>query len=168
MGVIIPCETFKPILLIFFFRSDKCTSKPNPPVEKKRDGANRLACAFYRSGGKILHSPRQLAEALNGHDAQLTNDSYDGAMALKNALDRSGRATPPPSRQLRTLFGDTPRRKILCSCGAIAEIDQGIAANKKKLGKVMECRSCRNERIAREREELEQHFSGNEDGAQDW
>jgi len=60
-------------------------------------------------------------------------------------------------------FGEPPKRKILCSCGAIAEVDQGIAANKMVLGKAMECRTCRNERIAREREELERHFSGQDD-----
>jgi hypothetical protein len=89
-------------------------------------------------------------------------------MALENRLDRSRQAMPPPSKQVRTLFGETTKRKILCSCGAIAEIDQGIAANKMMLGKAMECRTCRNERIARERDELEQHFSGNGDEAEGW
>jgi hypothetical protein len=65
-------------------------------------------------------------------------------------------------------FGEPPKRKILCSCGAIAEVDQGVVANKMVLGKAMECRACRNERIAREREELERHFSGQDDENEDW
>jgi hypothetical protein len=168
MGDISACETFKPILLIFFFRSEKCTSKPNPPVVKRRDGANRLACAFYRCGGEILHSPRQLAEALNGHDARLTNDTIGGARAFESRLDHVKRVMPQRPAQVMMLFGEPPRRKILCSCGAIAEVDQGIAAKKMILGKAMECRACRNGRISRERDELEKHFSGQDDEREDW
>ncbi|MEM0448688.1 MAG: hypothetical protein QW520_02575 [Methanomassiliicoccales archaeon] len=57
---------------------------------------------------------------------------------------------------------DLPKRKILCSCGVIAEIDSRMVGVKSRLGKSLECRRCRNERIAREREELEKHFLGEE------
>ena len=61
------------------------------------------------------------------------------------------------------MFGESPKRKVLCLCGAIADVDIGMASTKKKLGKSIECRSCRNERIAQEMEELRSHFTG-EDG----
>ncbi|MDD1769990.1 MAG: hypothetical protein LUO79_02795 [Methanomassiliicoccales archaeon] len=58
------------------------------------------------------------------------------------------------------MFGDTPRRKVLCSCGAIADFDSAMASRKKGLGKVVECRACRNRRIAQEMEELTVHYCG--------
>ena len=61
------------------------------------------------------------------------------------------------------MFGESPKRKVLCPCGAIADIDSGVASTKKRLGKSVECRSCRNERVAQEMEELRAHFNG-EDG----
>ncbi len=60
------------------------------------------------------------------------------------------------------MFGESPKRKILCLCGAIADVDSGIASTKKRLGKSIECRSCRNERIAQEMEDLRSHFTGEE------
>ncbi len=61
------------------------------------------------------------------------------------------------------MFGESPKRKVLCLCGGIADVDSGIASTKKRLGKSVECRSCRNERIAQEIEDLRSHFAG-EDG----
>ncbi len=112
-----------------------------------------------------MHSTRQLAEALTGREARLTGDSLGGARAFRSDL-AYGRGNVPVRSQMSQLFGESPKRKVLCTCGAIAEVDQGIAAKKKALGKAMECRNCRNERIAREREELERHFSG-EDGEEE-
>jgi hypothetical protein len=108
-----------------------------------------------------MHSTRQLAEALTFQEARLTNGSTSGARAFKSdlAYSMSGMLVHRPS-QPTMLFGESPKRKVLCSCGAIAEVDQNIATKKISLGKAMECRACRNERIAREREELERHFSG--------
>ncbi len=57
------------------------------------------------------------------------------------------------------MFGESPKRKVLCLCGAVADVDSRIASTKKRLGKNIECRSCRNERIAQEMEELRSHFS---------
>ncbi len=66
------------------------------------------------------------------------------------------------------MFGDTPRRKILCSCGAIADFDSSMASRKRLLGKVVECRACRNQRISHEMEELDAHFLGLEpEGAEE-
>lgn len=96
-------------------------------------------------------------------EARLTNDSLSGARAYKGDLAYPRISKPGRSMQVLMLFGDPPKRKVLCSCGAIAEVDQGIATKKMSLGKIMECRACRNERIARERDELERHFSGQGD-----
>jgi hypothetical protein len=114
-----------------------------------------------------LHSARQLAEALTGREARLTGDSLGGARTIRSAL-AYGRGNVPVRSQMPILFGESPKRKVLCPCGAIAEVDQGIAVRKMALGKAMECRSCRNERIAREREELELHFSGEDGGGEEW
>jgi hypothetical protein len=65
------------------------------------------------------------------------------------------------------MFGESPKRKVLCLCGAIADIDSGIASTKKRLGKSVECRSCRNERIAQEMEDLRNHFTGEDEGTGD-
>jgi hypothetical protein len=61
------------------------------------------------------------------------------------------------------MFGESPKRKVLCLCGAIADVDSGMASTKKKLGKSIECRSCRNERIAQEMDELRSHFTGEDE-----
>jgi hypothetical protein len=114
-----------------------------------------------------LHSTRQLAEALTGREARLTGDSLGGARAFKSDMDY-GRDNAPVRLQMPILFGESPKRKVLCPCGAIAEVDQVVAAKKMALGKAMECRSCRNERIAREREELERHFSGEDGEEEEW
>ena len=74
--------------------------------------------------------------------------------------------TTSPARNLASemlgdiMFGESPKRKVLCLCGAIADIDSGIASTKKRLGKSVECRSCRNERIAQEMEDLRSHYAG--------
>ncbi len=74
--------------------------------------------------------------------------------------------TSSPSKDLATevlgdiMFGESPKRKVLCLCGAIADIDSGVARTKKRLGKSVECRSCRNERVAQEMDELRSHFNG--------
>jgi hypothetical protein len=61
------------------------------------------------------------------------------------------------------MFGPYPRSKALCSCGEIAEMDSSVVRLKRRLGKDIECRTCRNERIAKELEALELHFSGQEE-----
>jgi hypothetical protein len=49
---------------------------------------------------------------------------------------------------------------VLCKCGAVAEVDRSISKTKKNLGKMVECRHCRNLRIAREKVELDADFYG--------
>lgn len=53
-----------------------------------------------------------------------------------------------------------PTARVLCRCGSVAELDRSVVGTKRGLGKAVECRRCRNLRIAREREELEHEFNG--------
>jgi hypothetical protein len=48
------------------------------------------------------------------------------------------------------MFSQSPKRKMLCTCGAITDVDAASVNVKRVLGKPIECRACRNERIARE------------------
>jgi DNA-directed RNA polymerase subunit RPC12/RpoP len=50
--------------------------------------------------------------------------------------------------------------KALCGCGALADLDTDVVRRKQRLGKRVECVNCRNRRIAKEREILENHFQG--------
>lgn len=50
--------------------------------------------------------------------------------------------------------------RILCLCGAVVELDRSSVGIKHKLGKTVECRKCRNARIAREKEEEDIAFNG--------
>jgi hypothetical protein len=61
------------------------------------------------------------------------------------------------------MFGIYPKSKALCSCGEIAEMDSAVVRLKRRLGKDIECRSCRNERIAKELEALELRFLGQDE-----
>jgi len=58
------------------------------------------------------------------------------------------------------VFGAVPTAKVLCRCGAIAEMDRTILSTKRSLGKTVECRRCRTNRIAREKEELDKEYFG--------
>jgi hypothetical protein len=104
---------------------------------------------------------RQIAQALetvanNWTHSMGTSDLNDAPILF--------RYSPPKNHTSDVLgdmmFGESPKRKVLCLCGAIAEIDSKVAGSKKRLGKCVECRSCRNERIAQEMEELRSHFTG--------
>jgi len=103
---------------------------------------------------------RQLAQAIEPAVKDWMQSS--GAGDLNDAPIVISRS--PIKNQASEMLGDimftgSPKRKVLCLCGAIADVDTGIASTKKRLGKSVECRSCRNERIAQEMEDLRSHFS---------
>ncbi|MFA6804742.1 MAG: hypothetical protein WCR17_01990 [Candidatus Methanomethylophilaceae archaeon] len=50
--------------------------------------------------------------------------------------------------------------KIYCSCGRIVGLDKNEMQIKKKLGKDLECATCRNLRISAEIDELNSRFDG--------
>jgi len=107
---------------------------------------------------------RQLADAVDGRDLRQTIDAPSVPRTIESRRPGASSALYQPSLLRREgMFGESPKRKVLCSCGVIAEVDLRIASTKMNLGKVLECRTCRNERISRERGELERHFSGEEE-----
>ena len=57
------------------------------------------------------------------------------------------------------------KNKVFCTCGAIADLDSTVVNLKKKLGKDVECRHCRNRRISKELKELRELYSEDKD---DW
>ena len=60
-----------------------------------------------------------------------------------------------------------PTSRILCSCGSVVELDRSVVGIKHKLGKMVECRKCRNARIAHEKEEEDIAFNGVKE-EEDW
>jgi hypothetical protein len=50
--------------------------------------------------------------------------------------------------------------KIYCSCGRIVDLDNNKMSLKKSLKKNMECTACRNARISKDIDSLNEHFDG--------
>ena len=51
-------------------------------------------------------------------------------------------------------------KEIYCSCGRIIGMDSAQVKLKLKLGKELECTECRNARISRDIDEMNDHFNG--------
>jgi len=105
---------------------------------------------------------KQLANALDTHIEDRAMQRLPQARALCGKyLSYSTQYYPFTfSSRGEAMFNSTPRHKVLCSCGTISEIDSLIISTKKDLGKSIECRTCRNQRIARQKEEFEREFYG--------
>ncbi len=109
----------------------------------------------------------QLAEAVFGRGADRIEPRIDilgcgdefmfTTVTKGNSLGSSGGLMVEPVATSR----------ILCLCGAVVELDRSAVGIKHKLGKTVECRKCRNARIAREKEEEDMAFSGIKD-EEDW
>lgn len=69
--------------------------------------------------------------------------------------------TPLDRVQNSRLYDAGPNsfKKIYCTCGRIVDIDRGEFETKIRLHKTIECAYCRNIRIARERDELDEHYN---------
>jgi len=66
------------------------------------------------------------------------------------------------------VFGPCTMRKVYCTCGSIVDLDRDYFYRRMNLGKQVECIRCRNERVSREIDELNNHFLGIDDeGASD-
>jgi hypothetical protein len=102
----------------------------------------------------------QLAEAVFGHGA----DKIEPKMEVLRGRDEFMPATRLKSRPTGPagllMIEPVPTSRILCSCGAVVELDRSMIGIKHKLGKMVECRKCRNARIAREKEEEDIAFTG--------
>ena len=57
-------------------------------------------------------------------------------------------------------MGRGTMRKIYCTCGRIVDIDRSYFSIRTNLGKQVECSRCRNHRIGREIDALNDHFMG--------
>jgi hypothetical protein len=102
----------------------------------------------------------QLAEAAFGHGADKIEPKF-GILGRRDEFMpaiRSKALSAEPSGMLIVEQVETSR--ILCSCGAVTELDRSVVGIKHKLGKTVECRKCRNARIAREKEEEDIAFTG--------
>lgn len=59
-------------------------------------------------------------------------------------------------------------KKIYCTCGCIADWDRDYFNIRVGLGKQIECAHCRNARVAREIDELNNHFLGIDEDTTDF
>ena len=69
----------------------------------------------------------------------------------------------PSTNAVNTVFnirGMSKMKEIYCNCGRIIRFDSSQMKLKLKLGKELECTECRNARISRDIDELNDHFSG--------
>ncbi len=69
-------------------------------------------------------------------------------------------------RLLDNLTGDAAM-SVYCQCGHIVILDRAEMKVKLNLGKELECMSCRNARISKEIDALNDHFNGIEE-VEDW
>ena len=84
------------------------------------------------------------------------DDCYSGSYASRNA-------------NLRTLdrMCGNAAMSVYCDCGRIVILDRSEMKLRLSLGKELECMSCRNARISREIDALNDHFNGVEE-VDDW
>jgi hypothetical protein len=101
----------------------------------------------------------QLAEAVYGLGADKIEPKFEILGRRDDFMPmRCKTRAAEPSGMLMMDHIETSR--ILCSCGAVTELDRSVVGIKQKLGKTVECRKCRNARIAREKEEEDIAFTG--------
>ncbi|MGD0818090.1 MAG: hypothetical protein ABR986_06780 [Methanomassiliicoccales archaeon] len=118
-----------------------------------------MAEACYRVGRDRLYND-QLAEAVFGRGADKIEPKIEvlgGRDDFKPTLGCKARSMGPSGMLLSEPVATS---RILCSCGAVVELDRSVVGIKHKLGKMVECRKCRNARIAREKEEEDIAFTG--------
>ncbi|AIZ56290.1 hypothetical protein Mpt1_c03960 [Candidatus Methanoplasma termitum] len=74
----------------------------------------------------------------------------------------SNRVIPQGDAGILTLDSAGPRSftKIYCACGKIVDLDKKKMNIKKSLKKDLECTTCRNARISREIDSINEHFDG--------
>jgi len=74
----------------------------------------------------------------------------------------SNRLIPQGDASTRALDKVGPRSfvKIYCACGKIVDLDKRKIMIKRSLKKNIECTSCRNARISKEIDFLNEHFEG--------
>lgn len=61
---------------------------------------------------------------------------------------------------LSSPFGEWQGATVLCACGCLARLDRATVHRRRMMGKPVECRACRNRRVALEKEDLDSEFYG--------
>lgn len=83
---------------------------------------------------------------------------------IDNKLQNSG-SYASHEGYLRTLdvMAEASMMSVYCSCGRIVVLDRSEMRLRLRLGKELECTSCRNRRISEEIDEMDSHFNGIEE-----
>ncbi|UAL07341.1 MAG: hypothetical protein KRP56_05775 [Candidatus Methanogranum gryphiswaldense] len=94
----------------------------------------------------------------------------EGSETIVNNDVPSGRSSKSKTCCVCTLdsVGARSFMKIYCPCGRIVGLDKSEMQLKKKLGKDLECVSCRNLRISAEIDEMNSHFDGTSEENEAW
>jgi hypothetical protein len=109
----------------------------------------------------------QLADAVFGRGADKIEPKID-VLGGREEYAPATRCKSRPTGPSGMLMAEpVPTSRILCSCGAVVELDRSVVGIKHKLGKTVECRRCRNARIAHEKEEEDIAFNGVKE-EEDW
>ncbi|MDD1772019.1 MAG: hypothetical protein LUQ09_03780 [Methanomassiliicoccales archaeon] len=93
-----------------------------------------------------------------------------GGEVLEPRLDirgRVGMALPydihtEKSAGSRSLFGEWRGATVLCACGSLVRLDQSAVNRRRQMGKPVECRHCRNRRVAMEHADLDNEYNDRE------
>jgi hypothetical protein len=110
----------------------------------------------------------QLAEAAFGHRADTIEPRFEILGGRDDFTPAMKCMSPHQSPSGMLMVENVATSRILCSCGAVSELDRSVVGIKHKLGKTVECRKCRNARIAREKEEEDSAFTGIKEDEEEW
>ena len=109
----------------------------------------------------------QLAEAAFGRGADKIEPKIDVLGGRDEYMTTTRFRSRPTGPSGMLMAEPVPTSRILCSCGSVVELDRSVVGIKHKLGKMVECRKCRNARIAHEKEEEDIAFNGVKE-EEDW
>ena len=102
----------------------------------------------------------QLADAVFGRGADRIEPKIEVIGGRDEFLPTMRSMARPSGPSGMLMVEPVATSRVLCSCGAVVELDRSVVGIKHKLGKTVECRKCRNARIAREKEEEDLAFTG--------
>jgi hypothetical protein len=110
----------------------------------------------------------QLADAVFGQRADDIEPSLMTLEVTEDVRDLPMTRSVSAMFHGRIIMEPVPTSRVLCFCGAVVELDRSTVGIKHKLGKTVECRRCRNERVAREKEEEDIAFNGVKEENENW
>jgi hypothetical protein len=115
--------------------------------------------ACFRVGRDKLYND-QIAEAVFGRGVDMIEPRIEILGRGDEFMFTTGSKVIPRGSSGMLMVEPMATSRILCLCGAVVELDRSSVGIKHKLGKTVECRKCRNARIAREKDEEDIAFSG--------